>query len=156
MRLKKLTGSHVKEEITVEEVEEWIPSSRLWLFPWLLWTGTHLQVLPAVLGEVQRGTRSTSEICENCSLHTEEGKANWSHQALKASQQQRRTRGTMEISGGVHGITFEVSRTFQQEKIRAKKLLAQAADALLRKESTTLDREVQEELDVLQLNESIP
>ena len=46
--------------------------------------------------------------------------------------------------------------TFQHERLRAKKLLAEAADALVRERSTASDGEVQEELDVLQLNESTP
>ena len=37
----------------------------------------------------------------------------------------------MEISRGMHGITFEVVRTVQQERKRAKRLLAKAADALV-------------------------
>ena len=50
----------------------------------------------------------------------------------------------MEISRGMHGITFEVVRTFQSERLGAKKLSAKAAD-----------REVQEELDMSQLHASI-
>ena len=56
----------------------------------------------------------------------------------------------------IHGITFEVVRTSQQKRIRAKRLLAKAADALVRRETIPFDLEVQEEFDTLQLNESIP
>ena len=45
---------------------------------------------------------------------------------------------------------------FEQEKKRAKKWLAKAADALIRRESTVFDYEVREELDMLQPNESTP
>ena len=38
----------------------------------------------------------------------------------------------MEISRGMHGITSEVVRTFQKERMRAKALLVRAADAPLR------------------------
>ena len=70
-------------------------------------------------------------LCKNCFLQREEGKAKRFHQALKAYQQEQRTRSTMEIGRGMHGITFEVLRTFQQERIRAKQLLAMAANAFV-------------------------
>ena len=76
----------------------------------------------------------------------EEGKANWSHQSLKPYQQQRKTKGTMEISQGMHGNTFEVVTTFQQSRTRAKKLLAKAADAVVQREAIGFHREVQEEI----------
>ena len=108
--------------------------------PWLQWTRTHVQVLPTLPGEVQRGGEE----------HTrEEGKTKWSHQASKAHQQQRRTRGTMESSRGMHGVTLEVVKIFQQERTRAKKFPAKAACAFVRGESIVFYREVQEELDML-------
>ena len=70
----------------------------------------------------------TSDVCRDCLLQAEEGKTNWSHQALKAYQQQRRTGGTVEFSRGMHGITFELVRTFQHERTRANKLEAKAAN----------------------------
>ena len=73
-------------------------------------------------------------MCNNYVVREQEGKTNWSHTVLKAHQQ-RRTRGTIEISRGMHGITFEWFRTFQQKKIRAKKLLAKVAGALVEERS---------------------
>ena len=90
--------------ITVTEVEEWIPSAAALDLEWLC-------------------------RCHGCS--GPERTYKHSQQALKEHQQQRRTRGTMEISRGMHGITFEVVRTVQQERERAKRLLAKAADALV-------------------------
>ena len=58
----------------------------------------------------------TRDLCDTCFLQTEEGKAQWFHEALKAYQQQRRTRGSMEISRGVHAITFAVVSTFPARK----------------------------------------
>ena len=58
----------------------------------------------------------------------------------------------MDISRGEHGIIFVVVRTFQQESFRAKKLLAKAADALVRGDTTASEKDVQEEQDMLQLN----
>ena len=58
----------------------------------------------------------------------------------------------MEISRGMHDITFEGVRTCLQRRPGANELLAKAADALGREESTAFDQEVQEELDMLQLN----
>ena len=45
------------------------------------------------------------------------------------------TRGTMEIGPGMHGISIELVRTFQQDGVRARMLLAKAADALVRGEA---------------------
>ena len=41
----------------------------------------------------------------------------------------------MEVSRGVPGITFEVITAFQQERVRAKMLMAKAADAFVRRET---------------------
>ena len=41
----------------------------------------------------------------------------------------------MEISRGMHGISLELIRTFQPDGVRAKKLLAKAADAHVRGEA---------------------
>ena len=57
----------------------------------------------------------------------------------------------MDISRGLHGITFEAVRTFHQERLRAEKLLTTAADALVWRKASAFDREVHEELDTLQL-----
>ena len=59
-------------------------------------------------------------VCKKCFFQTEEGKANRSNQFMKQYQQQRRTRSTMEISRGMHGITSDVIRTFQQERVRCE------------------------------------
>ena len=67
----------------------------------------------------------TKDLCKNCFPRTEEDTANWSHQALKAYQQQRRTGGMMEISRG----TVAPSK----KRTRAKRLLARAADAPARR-----------------------
>ena len=52
--------------------------------------------------------------------------------------------------------TFEVIRTFQQEKVRAKKLLVKVAEALLHGQGRLNYVKVQEELKTLQPNETIP
>ena len=57
----------------------------------------------------------------------------------------------------MRGIILEVTRTFHQERMRAKKLLAKAADALVRGVALlTNDVRVQDELDMLQQHETIP
>ena len=97
----------------------------------------------------------TLDMWKKCFLQTEEGTANKTNQPLKTYHQQGKTKNTTEISRGMHGITFEVIMTFQQERIRAKKLLAKAATtqivAWLAK-----DVEVQQELSLPQRTETIP
>ena len=64
----------------------------------------------------------------------------------------------MEVSRGVHPWYHfsNWSGPPSKKRIRAKRLLAKAADALVRREAIPFDREVQEAFDTLQLNESIP
>ena len=81
----------------------------------------------------------TRDLCKCCILQTEEAKANWFDQTVKQCQHQRR-RMNVEIRRCMHGITFGVIRTFQQERVRAKKLLMKAADALVQGAATALDR----------------
>ena len=43
-----------------------------------------------------------------------------------------------QVSRGMHGITFEFTKVVQQERTRANKLLAKAADAVLREHELRL------------------
>ena len=66
-------------------------------------------------------TRSTPWICAQSGfLQEEDSKA-----------QQRQTSGTNVTSRCVHGIIFEVIRTFQQESVREMRLLVKTAEALV-------------------------
>ena len=55
------TRSTVQEEHTVDEVEEWIPSSSavdlgvVLSLSWVQWTRAHVQVFLALLGDLQGG-----------------------------------------------------------------------------------------------------
>ena len=61
------------------------------------------------------GTWCTPENCVRNFLQTDEGTSDRSHQALEAYIRQQMTRGTVEISGCLFGVSFEVVRIFQQE-----------------------------------------
>ena len=82
---------------------------------WLQRIRAHGQVLSALLGEPQGGTWCTPENCVRNFLQTDEGTSDRSHQALEAYIRQQMTRGTVEISGCLFGVSFELVRIFQQE-----------------------------------------
>ena len=63
----------------------------------------------------------------------------------------------MDISTGMHDISFEVIRVFQQERVIANTLLSKAADALVRRERWLAnDARLLEELQLFQQIETIP
>ena len=76
-------------------------------------------------------------MCKECLCKTEKGKVIWSHQDLKATNSGRREarRRSVKVCTASH---------------------SKWCGCLVRKESFAIDRDVQEELDMLQLNESIP
>ena len=122
MSASEETWSHVQEEITEEDVSEWIPQrrcSRLGVvlsLPCLLWARTHGQVLPVCLGEVQSGRRRVHHISE-CEYLCGNGGRQSKFGLIKLqrrTKQQRNTTGT----------------NVQQERVSANKLLTKAADAL--------------------------
>ena len=96
----------------------------------------------------------TRDLCGNCVLQTEQGKAKVPRKALTAYQQQRRTKGGDQSSCAWYH--FQSGTQYSKVKKSANKLLAKAADAIVRREAIAVDGEEKEEVDMLQLNESIP
>ena len=87
-----------QEEITVEEVEEWMPSASAVDLEWLFCcsgperTCKYFQFSSVKHQEDEEHIR---DLCGNCFLQKKEGKAKWSPQSLKACPEQRRTGGRM-------------------------------------------------------------
>ena len=160
---EETTRCYVEEGIIVEDVEERIFGAAAvdleWRFRCHFCSGperTYKYFEFFIAKFKEEDEEYTRDVCKKCLLKTEGGQVSWSHQALEVHQQQRRTGGTMEISRGLHGITFEVVRTFQQELIRANMVMAQASDTLVREVSGVTDAKEQEDLDMLHRNETIP
>ena len=62
----------------------------------------------------------------------------------------------MEISRGICTVSLRRCQHFPARENKCEEVAAKAADALVRRKSTVFGRDVQEELDMLRLNESIP